>query len=342
MGRRNPNGYGCVTHLQGNRSQPWMVRITVYDIDGSHHQKAIGYTRTKEEGLVLLAKYNEHPWQVDRQTITFTDLYHQWLEVKAPQLGESNVKRMKAAFLHCQRLYGMKYINIKSFHMQSCINDCPRGYSTKMSIKNLFNHLDRYAFEMDIIDRMYSQITKVTDDVPETNRMPYTDEQISTLWCHTDDRIVRIALIFLYTGFRLRELLDMPASAVDPQEWIMTGGEKTKAGKNRIVPVHPRIRQLIQGFLREGNEYLITDGTGAHFKGDGAFRVQWNAAMERYGMEGKKPHECRHTFETMLDNAGGNRKCIDLLMGHASQDTGNRVYNHKTLNQLIDTISLLN
>ena len=55
----------------------------------------------------------------------------------------------------------------------------------------------------------------------------------------------------------------------------------------------------------------------------------------------KTVHETRHTFETLLDNAGGNRKCIDLLMGHKSADIGNRTYNHKTLEQLRATILLI-
>ena len=37
----------------------------------------------------------------------------------------------------------------------------------------------------------------------------------------------------------------------------------------------------------------------------------------------------------------GNRKCIDMLMGHKSKDVGNRVYNHKTVEQLRDTVELL-
>ena len=55
----------------------------------------------------------------------------------------------------------------------------------------------------------------------------------------------------------------------------------------------------------------------------------------------KTPHEARHTFETNLDNAKGNRKCINMLMGHKSKDVGNRVYNHKTIEQLRETVALL-
>lgn len=66
----------------------------------------------------------------------------------------------------------------------------------------------------------------------------------------------------------------------------------------------------------------------------------WGEVMEKIGAD-KTPHEARHTFETLLDNAKGNRKCIDMLMGHKSKDVGNRVYNHKTIEQLRDTIALL-
>ena len=62
--------------------------------------------------------------------------------------------------------------------------------------------------------------------------------------------------------------------------------------------------------------------------------------MERYGMN-HVPHEARHTFESLLDSAGANRKCIDLMMGHTSQDTGNRVYNHKTIEELKLNIELI-
>ncbi len=54
----------------------------------------------------------------------------------------------------------------------------------------------------------------------------------------------------------------------------------------------------------------------------------------------KTPHKCRHTFETILDSNNANRKCIDLMMGHASKDVGNRVYNHKTIEELRTAIEL--
>jgi len=53
------------------------------------------------------------------------------------------------------------------------------------------------------------------------------------------------------------------------------------------------------------------------------------------------PHNCRHTFRSRLDSAGANKRCIDLMMGHKSKDVGERVYTHKTIDELKAAIELV-
>jgi len=53
------------------------------------------------------------------------------------------------------------------------------------------------------------------------------------------------------------------------------------------------------------------------------------------------PHECRHTFRSQLDSAGANKVCIDLMMGHKSKGTSERVYTHKTIQELKENIELI-
>ena len=53
-------------------------------------------------------------------------------------------------------------------------------------------------------------------------------------------------------------------------------------------------------------------------------------------------HETRHTFRSMLDSAGGNKICIDLIMGHSIQGgIGEKIYTHKTIEELKETILLI-
>lgn len=70
MGRRNPNGYGCVTKLKGNRSRPWLAKVTIYDEQGHAKQTPIGYAETEEKANILLAEYNNNPWK-DHHTNRF-------------------------------------------------------------------------------------------------------------------------------------------------------------------------------------------------------------------------------------------------------------------------------
>lgn len=337
MGKRNPNGYGCVTKLSGNRSRPWVVKVTTYDAEGHAKQTPIDYAETEEQGNIILAQYNNNPWNIDRNKVTLIELYQRWSNIKLPKLGDSLQVSLKAAFKHCSRYYGIKYRNIRAYHMQDCIDNCGCGYSTQGAIKNLWGHLDRFAFECDIIEKMYSTIT-TAPPVPETKRQPFSDQQIAALWEIKDEPWVNTVLIYIYTGFRLQELLRMKTEQVNMKELFFQGGIKTAAGKERIIPIHPKIAPFVKDLVDQGNEYLFTYH-GKKLSQRNYYKF-WNEVMQKINAD-KTPHEARHTFETKLDNAGGNRKCIDLLMGHKSKDVGNRVYNHKTLDQLRDTINLL-
>ena len=137
---KNPNGYGTVTKLSGNRRKPWIVKEGI-----SGRQKPIGYTATKEEGMILLAQYNNDPWDIEADKITLQELFDLWEEKRAVKLGTSNRSSLKSAYKHCSKLGKVKYKQIKSYQMQDCIDSCGCGYSTQGAIKNLWGHLDRFA-----------------------------------------------------------------------------------------------------------------------------------------------------------------------------------------------------
>lgn len=337
MGKRNLNGYRCVTKLKGHRSRPWVVKVTVYDEESHSRQVPIGYAETEEKANILLAEYNNNPWDVDWEKVTLAVLYQRWSKIKMPKLGKSNQQSLRSAFKHCSKYYGVKYRSMKSYQMQDCIDNCGCAYSTQWAIKNLFGHLDRFAFEIDLIDKMYSQIT-TAPPIPETNKSPFTPDQVDALWKIKDEPCVDTVLMYIYSGFRLTELLGMKTEQVNTEEWYFQGGVKSASGKCRIVPVHERIKPFVQAWIDKGTTYLLTY-EGKKFSQANYYKC-WNEVMEKIGAD-KTPHEARHTFETNPDNAKGNRKCIDMLMGHKSKDVGNRVYNHKTIQQLRDTIALL-
>ena len=96
---RNPNGYGTVAKLSGQRRRPYIVKKTIGWNDKGHPiYDIIGYAETREAGNIMLAEYNRDPWDVDRAKITLQQLFDLWKEKKAPKLGESNRSSLCSAF----------------------------------------------------------------------------------------------------------------------------------------------------------------------------------------------------------------------------------------------------
>lgn len=330
---KNPNGYGTVTKLSGNRRKPWIVKEGI-----SGRQKPIGYTATKEEGMILLAQYNNDPWDIEADKITLQELFDLWEEKRAVKLGTSNRSSLKSAYKHCSKLGKVKYKQIKSYQMQDCIDSCGCGYSTQGAIKNLWGHLDRFALELDIISKRCSDLL-TSDPIPETTKEIFTDEEVSRLWENQNFPWVDSILFFLYTGFRISEMIDLRTETVNLQEWTLTGGTKTAAGKNRLIPIHSKIQSIVQKRFEQSKSGYLFEYNGKKLN-QTQYREFWAAVMEALKMD-HTPHECRHTFRSRLDSAGANKVCIDRLMGHKSKGTGERVYTHKNIEELRLNIELI-
>lgn len=330
---KNPNGYGTVTKLSGNRRKPFIVKEGI-----SGRQKPIGYAATREEGLIMLANYNKTPWDIDTDKVTLQELYDLWLEKRGGKLGSSNRASLKSAYNYCSRLGKVRYNQIKSYQMQDCIDGCGKGYSTQGAIKNLWGHLDRFAMELDIISKCCSDLL-TSEPIPETTKKVFTDEEVSRLWDNKKLEWVDSVLFFLYTGFRISEMIELKTSNIDLEVGTMIGGTKTAAGKNRIVPIHSKIQSIVQYHVEHSQSGYLFEYNGKKLN-QTQYREIWNAIMNKLQMN-HTPHECRHTFRSRLDSAGANKVCIDRIMGHKSKGTGERVYTHKNIEELKMNIELI-
>lgn len=73
---RNPNGYGCIKKLSGNRRRPY-----IFVVSETGRRRVIGYYSTQVEALIAQTDYNihhNHPRLRDNK-MTFSELYHRWL-----------------------------------------------------------------------------------------------------------------------------------------------------------------------------------------------------------------------------------------------------------------------
>lgn len=131
---------------------------------------------------------------------------------------------------------------------------------------------------------------------------------------------------------------------VDLDKNIMFGGMKTDAGKNRFVPIHPLIRELIAKRYEEavklGSNVLFNDidgqrGTKMTYD---KYRSRFDKVMKRLNMRFHRPHETRHSFITLAKDYKINEYILKMIVGHKTADITERVYTHRTLDQLQEEI----
>lgn len=337
---RLPNGYGSIIKLSGNRRNPWCVRKTAgWSEDKKQQYIYIGYYRTRAEAMKALAAYNCNPDSVE-PCATFAEIYDKWSESKFPKISRSNAVSYGSAYKAAASLHAMKFSDIKKAHLQSVIDKSANGHSSLSKIKVLFNQLFNYAIENDIVEKDYSRFVEIGTNNKKTNRRPFNKDEIAALWSNVDMPYVDTILIMLYSGMRPGELTTIRTDAVNLSERTMRGGIKTSAGKDRVIPINKKIAEIVSKRVAEGYDYLVANSDGSAMSYYDYYTCNFKPIMEHLGMD-HRPHDCRHTFATLMDNAGANKLSIKRIMGHASKDVTDSIYTHKDIGELIKAIDMI-
>lgn len=346
---RNKNGYGTVVKLSGRRRKPYEVRVNtrmderyypVYDVLGRFEQR--------EDAQIALAEYNKSPYDLTNSKITFSELYEAFYkdkyELSGNNLSKSSMYCTKAAYKNLSILHDKAYKDLRADDFKKAFMQEKDGkllsHSSQEHMKSLIIQMDQYARQNDIIQKDYGQYIKITVAEDDEPGVPFTTDEIIKLWQHQSEPWVDVALIYIYSGWRISELNQMPTEDIDLEEWTFRGGVKTAAGKNRIVPIHTAIRPFIQARMAAGGTYLFLEN-GRHIN-NASLSKHFKSALIAAGIETYHTmHDCRHTFTSLLDTAGANAVCIDRLVGHASKSLTAKTYTHKELNELRDTVELI-
>jgi integrase/recombinase XerC len=146
--------------------------------------------------------------------------------------------------------------------------------------------------------------------------------------------------VLFHTGIRLSELISLKSSDIDRYERTMK--VLGKRNKERIIPFTQLLQQSIDRYLEVKKEYFgsgtLEDYLFVTAKGKKIYprlvqRVV-HAALELITTHEKKsPHVLRHTFATLMLNAGADLNAIKELLGHANL-SATQVYTHNTFEKL--------
>lgn len=351
---RLPNGIGSV-HLIGDgksRRNPWRARVLSHveidPVSGTAKQKyiTVGYFPTEIEAIDALMAYRKNPFTLEASTATFEDVYEMWKLKRYPDFSDASKRSYNSAYKNSEPLHKMKMRDIRTSHLEAVMGSVEGGYALQVRLKTFWGQVFKYALEHDIIQKSYVEFVKTRDKDEGTKRTDIPAEDRKKIWKAADagDTAAKIAIVYIYTGFRASELLDVKKADVDLEARIMIGGLKTSAGKDRRVPIHKDLLPILKEAMQTEGEYLFSwqdkSGKWKKYNYTTFIKNYWNTLMARLGMDEYTPHYCRHTCATMLREANVAEDIRKLILGHKNEDITDR-YTHHPDSMLLEAIDLL-
>ena len=387
---RNPNGYGSVKKLSGKRRRPFAAYITTgYEMSGKSKnisflkdiispelyeqveqeyntyirahgkgkqvQKCIGYYENRTDALLALAEYNKSPYDLDKRSITFQQVYEIFKEEKLDKMKSSARKGYESAYKKCGSLYNMGMNEIVTTHMQKVVDEhADKSKSTQNNLLKLFHAIYKIADKNNFVEKDYSKFVEVTSEKESKDKTPFTREEVKIIWDNTgwinnakqtrpgslyEAELMDSVLILLYTGLRISELLDLKAEDVHLEErWIDLRGTKTPSAR-RIVPIHKKIMPLIEKRINAVNRtgHIFIDAKGNQIAYNSYLKQFFTPMCGAFGLV-HTPHECRHSFATYAAASKLNPVILRKIIGHSAQDLTQDTYTHVMIEDLVAEI----
>jgi integrase len=357
--RRLPNGFGQISEIKGhNLRKPFRAMVTVGKTqDGRPICKTLkpeAYFETYNDAYEALMEYNKNPCDLSSD-ITMQELYEKWYPLHVETLNSKRGgKTWEYLWGYCSEIYKMRVSDVRIRHIKHCIENASsvvRGVKKEASpnvrgrIKSLFNLLLDYAVEQEIVTENYSRKFAVSRNLRQemkestTSHKNFTDEEMTVLWDHVDStKYVDLLLIQCYSGWRPQELGLIKMKDTDIENWMFSGGMKTDAGKNRVVPIHSRIRPLVQRYYEKALEYnseYLFNVEGLADKSDvflsyEKYKRCFHKTIDELGLKkDHRPHDGRVQFVTMAKKYGVDEYAIKYMVGHYISDLTEKVYTRR-------------
>ena len=299
---------------------------------------------------------------VEKSLPPLKDVYRAFYDFKygssaAKHLSKSSRCAAAAASRKLAPLFDRTMDEISIMDLQNLVNrTAEAGYSRSAvtDLVTLIRQIYRFAYPRELCSREYGKYVVMPSTVEETHHQDFTDEELRILWKHREDPVINMILIMCYSGFRISEFDPenemKTVISEDERTGYFQGGMKTRAGKNRIVPIHSAILPLVKKILNRQGQPVFFCG-----KSKNRFRDDMKTVLTRIGIDTvtrrdtlinlqtdvvpenryHTPHSCRHTFSRLCESYGVNEADRRRMLGHSfGNDVTNGVYGHRTVREL--------
>ena len=287
------------------------------------------------------------------------------------ELYEKHIKKSDIGLSELQSL--------TSQQLQMFYNDKKEQDYNPKTIRHMYvlinSALDK-AMQIKLLNENVNRQTVIPKKEAYTAKVLSAEEVKKILVNAKEDKLYPIIALEIYTGLRKGEIMALKWENIsfDQEELHVEGNlcrvvkeinadgskcyeykimEPKTAKSKRVVPLLPgaiealKMQQAMQAQDKEmyseiyndqGLVFARCDGT---FLSQRAFMDKYHAFLKRYGASDVRFHDLRHTFATLLLEAGEEPKAIQELLGHSTYSTTMDIYAHVTKKGKVNAIKRL-
>ena len=283
-------------------------------------------------------------WPKPKKQTNFRELGEKWITTYKGNLKETSKTdyRYQLDKLLYPTFADMNIQDIKLSDVQNFLNT--HSNTAKSTLRKSVIVLDQ-IFNLAIHDELTDSnpIDKKMLKYPaveEKEREALSQEQFNDIVSHIDklDRLSdkQMLSLFCFTGMRRGEISGLKWEDIDVEHGVIhvtrnvtyphnepiVGTPKSKKGY-RTIPLDPRLKRYV---ANSGETGFIFGGEAPLTRS--AFMAIWTRIGKQINLYGASCHVFRHTYATMLNNAGVDPKTIQSILGHSDISVTMNIYTH--------------
>lgn len=350
MAMKNPNGYGSVYKLSGKRRKPWAVVKTVSLAAGKQERALLGTFATRAEANEYLVEYNKNPYDLKTKDMSFLEVFNAYYKYQEQKVTKGTLSNYRTCIKFFENIYNCPIRELKLYDFQYLFDSSNLAYNSLVVRKGFATGVYDFAIKRELIDKNVAtniEINKKNEAV--LIRSVFSNEEIKKIWekFYTCDNGIEkqtsgCLLIMIYTSLRIGELLELKKENIDLTSKIKTINvikSKTQAGI-RLIPLHDKIISVVEYLFENKTEFLISSVKNKSYNYTNWRRHLFEPFLKKLNIS-HTPHDCRHTFITMMTAAGSDPVALRQIVGHAGKDVTEKVYTHLPIEILKANIDLL-
>ena len=154
-------------------------------------------------------------------------------------------------------LHGKKFRDLRTADFQAALAPhMGKSNSAVSKYRLLISQMSEWAIREELITTNFASFVRVPEKVKKEKEI-FSGGDIKKLE-KDGSKAAKIVLMLIYTGMRIGELFALPVA--DYHETYVIGGEKTEAGRNRVIPIRPEGRGYFSYFAAQADGPLLLSG----------------------------------------------------------------------------------